>query len=173
MTKMDPQVQRSASSTVVSGNRRLALHVFSLTLIILGISAGYGYSRFGSLAAALSATQGDSLLVDQRLKSVDGIRPGSRVALRYALTNASGRPIKLIGMSSTCSCTVMEDLPMTLAVSETRSVTAMIRTREGESVLDGSIRLYTDDPRSAEIVLGYSLRLTPRSHHPQDPNREG
>lgn len=167
MTKMDPQVQRSASSAVVRGNRRFPLHVFSLALIILACGAGYGYSRFGSFAAALSAMRGDLLMVDQPLKSVHGIRPGSRVALRYALTNASRRPIKLLGMSSSCSCTVMEDLPMTLAASETRSVTATITTREGASVLDGSIRLYTDHPRSAEIVLGYRLRLTPPSH-PED-----
>jgi len=172
MTQMEPQVHHSASGAVLKGNWRLTLLAFSLTLIILGIGAGYGFARFGSFAAAMSAMRGDVLLVDQPLKSVDGIRPGTRVALRYALTNASNRPIKLIGVSTSCTCTLVEGLPITLAPSETRSITATITTREGESVLDGSIRLYTDHPRSAEIVLGYSLRLVLPSH-PEDTNRGG
>ena len=160
MTETDPRVQAPAPGAAVRRIRMLPFQVLSLTLVILGIGAGYGYSRFGSIAAAFSAMRGDLLLVDQPLQSVDGIRPGARVTLRYTFTNVSGHPIKLIGATSSCTCTMMEDLPLTLAASETRSVTAIIKTRESPPVFDGSIVVYTDERRCAEIVLGYSLHLT-------------
>lgn len=156
MTKIVPQVWRLLSITI---GWRLPFRVLSLTLIILAISAGYGCARFGSLAAALAAVRGDPLVVDQLFKSISGVRPGSRVALRYALTNVSGHPIRLLGARTSCSCTVVGDLPITLAASETRLLKVLIATREDQAAFDGSIRLYTDDLRSTEIVVGYSLHF--------------
>jgi len=127
------------------------------------MSAGYGHARFGSIAAALSAMRGDSLLVDQPLKSLDDVRPGSRVEIRYVLTNVSNRPIRILGAATSCTCTMMENLPMSLAARESGSVTAMIRTRDDEPESAGSIRLYTDDLKSPEIMLNYNLQFAPRS----------
>jgi hypothetical protein len=134
-----------------------------LTVVILGVSASYGHARFGSIAAALSAMRGDSLVVDQPLKSLDGVRPGSRVEIRYLVTNVSNRPIQILGAATSCTCTMMENIPMTLAASESKSVTAKVRTCEDEPESAGSIRLYTDDLKSPELRLDYSLHLAPRS----------
>lgn len=161
MMKTDLKVHRSASGTILKCSWKVPLIVFLQTLLILGIGAGYGLFRFGSLAAALSAVRGDPLLVDRPFRSMSGIRPGSRVLLHYALTNASDRPIKLVGIKASCSCITADELPLTIAVSETKSLSATVKTREDESAKDGSICLYTDHPDSAEIILGYSVRLTP------------
>jgi hypothetical protein len=138
---------------------------------ILGVNASYGHARFGSIAAALSAMRGDSLLVDQPLKSLDGVRPGSRVEIRYLLTSVSNRPIRILGAATSCTCTMMENIPMTLASSESKSVTAKVRTREDEPESAGSIRLYTDDLKSPEIILGYTLKLSSHTSK-QAPNQE-
>jgi hypothetical protein len=52
---------------------------------------------------------------------------------------------------------------MSLAPRQTKSVTATIVTREGQVGLDGSIRIYTDEPSSAEVVIGYSVRFVQAS----------
>jgi hypothetical protein len=158
--KNDVEVHHSALGTAVNRNWKIPLLVLAQTVIILGIGAGYGLLRFGSFPAALSAIRGDAILVDQPFKSMNGIRAGSRVVLHYALTNASDRPIQLVGVKCSCRCTKADELPFTIGVSETRSLSATVRTREDESASNGVIRLYTDHPESAEITLGYSLHLT-------------
>jgi hypothetical protein len=161
MMESDPKPRGPATFRSLREQKNRSLYLVILSGIILCIGAGYGYARFGSLGAALSAMNGDLLLVDQSFRAADGIRPGSRVALRYALTNLSRKPIKLIGTRSSCTCTLIEDLPVTLAGSETKWITATIKTREDQDILNGSIQLFMDDPNSAEVVLSYSLRFTP------------
>ena len=130
---------------------------------MLGLGAGYGRHRFGSMSAALAYLRGERLLVDESSKTIDDVRSGSEIVVRYGFTNWAAHPVKLLGMSSSCSCTVVEDLPMTLAASETKAVSVKIKVDEGRPDFTGSIRVFTDDPRSPEIILSYSLRITPPS----------
>jgi hypothetical protein len=46
---------------------------------------------------------------------------------------------------------------MTLASSETRTVSAQITTSEDNPNLAGTIRLFTDEPGSPEIALNYTV----------------
>jgi hypothetical protein len=135
--------------------------ILVLTLTFLALGAGYGRYRLGSVSAALAFLRGGRLLVDEPVKSIDGVRAGSQVVISYTLANLSGRPLKLVGMAASCTCTVIEDIPMTLAMSETKMVTAKIKTSDGESDLSGSIRLFTDDIHSPEITLAYLVRFAP------------
>lgn len=163
MAQADSGPQRTPSSTAILCKARLGFHVIVGATIILAVGAGYGHLRFGSLSAALSAMRGDSLLANPAYQVVNGVHPGSRVRVQYALTNASDRPIKVIGINTSCSCTTVADIPMSLAPRQTKSVTATIVTREGQVGLDGSIRIYTDEPSSAEVVIGYSVRFVQAS----------
>jgi hypothetical protein len=163
MTKKTLQVDRVSYGISIRDTLRFLWRVVFLTAIILTIPAIYGFSRFRSLPAAISALRGDSLIVAEPLILVSDVHPGSTVTLRYLLTNATSRPIKLIGMNRSCSCTSTEDLPISLAASESRSIAATITTNTDENSLDGSIRLYTDHPRSSEIVLGYGIRFRHRT----------
>jgi hypothetical protein len=161
MTYPESQVHISASGDVFRNYWRVSRPVVSLTLIILGIAVISGLIGFGSFAAALSAVRGDTLLVDEPFKSINDIRPGSRVTLSYGLTNASNHPITLLGMNGSCSCVATDDLPVKIASSETRFFTVTVKTRAGESLREGSIWLYTDTPGSSEILLSYRLGFAP------------
>ncbi len=129
----------------------------SLTLIILAALAGYGRFRFGSFSAALDFARGEAILVDERAKMISGVHPGNQIVATYSLTNNSGRPLKLIGVVPSCTCTTVESLPLTLAPSETKTITARIKFSEAAPNFSGSMRLFTDEPSSPEIVLSYTL----------------
>lgn len=130
---------------------------FSTTLVVFGLGARYGVSRHGSLTSALTHGRGNPLVVDQAMKTMVDVRPGAVVVVNYLLTNTSSRPIRVVGVSPSCTCTVVGDLPMTFAAFETRAITANIHTSEGNPPLDGSITLFTDQPSASEILLGYRL----------------
>ena len=128
-----------------------------MTAGILGAASAYGWYRFGSIDASLAYVRGERLLVAEPSKSLEGVRPGESVVLRYVLTNLSGHPVTLIGKEVSCSCTNIEDFPITLAASETRPIAATVKVANGEPRVLGSIRMFTDDVQHPEIVLTYDL----------------
>jgi len=137
--------------------------VLCLTAVLLTLAAGFARHRFGSVAASIAYLRGEHVAVDEPLKSLVGIQGGSRLVVRYGLTNRSGHPIKLVGATSSCSCTAVEDLPKTLAAFEKQSVQVKITVAEDRSDFSGSIRLFTDDLDSQDVVLKYSVHVEPPS----------
>lgn len=136
-----------------------------LTLALLALCAGYGRYRFGSMATAIAYLKGERLMVDGRSRSLAGVS-GEQVEVRYALSNWTGQPVKLIGAQSSCSCTAVEGVPMALAASETRPIKATIKIDESSSDIAGSIRLFTDSPGIPEIKLAYMVRVAPAPRPP-------
>ncbi len=158
MTHSEPVDLAPTTKTVLTSGFRTSAVILTLTLALLAVGAGYGRLRFGSISAALDSLRGRLVHVDERDKSISGVRAGSQVVVSYALTNISERPVSLIGASSSCSCTVVQDPPMTLASSETGTVSVRISTSEDKPTLSGTIRLFTDEPRSPEIALKHTVR---------------
>ncbi len=109
----------------------------------------------------MAAMRGELVIVEDSILTREGVIPGSHVSLAYVVTNHSSRPIKLIGMTASCTCTTLSQLPITVPPRGSSQITAMVTTRAGEDKTEGSIQIYTDDPRKSEIVVGYRLRFTP------------
>ena len=105
-----------------------------LTAGCLGIAAAYGRYRFGSISASFAYIRGERLLVANPVQSIDKVRAGESVIVRYAVTNLTGHPVRLIGKTASCSCTAIEDLPSRLATSETRQISATITFPEDQVV---------------------------------------
>jgi len=142
---------------------RSSVVILLLVAGFLGLGAAYGRHRFGSVAATLAYLGGERLLVDDLSKSVSGVKAGSPVVVRYTLTNLTGHPVTLVGKMASCSCTNIEGLPLTLAMSETRAVSATITLSKDKPDLSGTIRLFTDDLHTPEIALAYSVHALPGS----------
>jgi hypothetical protein len=135
------------------------LLVAVLAIAILGGLASAALIRYGSLTIAIQRLKGEILVVDRPVVAMSGVRPGSRVDLRYSITNVADHPVRLLGASTSCSCTMVENLPIVLAPSETRTLSATVSTSEDDRGLDGSIHLYMDDTLSPEIIIGYKVRF--------------
>ena len=143
------------------GILRTVILTLFLALTFLTVGAGYGRYRFGSFSAALAYLRGEHILVDDPVQSVGASHAGGSVMVRYALTNLSAQPIKLVGVESSCACTEVQGLPTTLAALEKKEVSAKITVSEGRSNFSGSVRLFTDDDHSPIIGLKYSVRTVP------------
>ena len=137
---------------------RTSIITLLMTLAFLALIAGYGRHRYGSVSASLAYLRGERLLVDKPYQAIGGVHPGGQVVVRYAVTNESEHSVNLIGMTCSCTCTIVENLPKTLGASETKIVSARVNLAEGKTDVSGAIRLYTDDPHSPEIPLAFSVR---------------
>jgi len=131
-----------------------------MTLAFSALTIGYGRYHLGSVSASLAYLRGARLLVVDAKMSTSAVA-GGRVQLRYILMNWTGYPVEILGSTSSCTCTILEGLPTTLAASETKEVICTISLDKAESNLSGSIALFTDDPRTPEIRLAYSVRVEP------------
>ena len=106
MTTIDPTEPASTKSAATRSSLRTLVVTIALSLTMLGLGAGYGRHRFGSMSAALAYLRGDRLLVDESSRTIDDVQSGSEIVVRYGFTNWAAHPVKLLGMSSSCSCTV-------------------------------------------------------------------
>ncbi len=85
----------------------------------------------------------------------------SRVAVRYVITNLTGRPVTLLGSACSCSCTLVDSLPPLLPPSEPLEISATIEVPSAGMSVGGNIKLFTDDPVSRELLLTYTARIVP------------
>ncbi len=161
MTAITSSDVGSMTKTGIKAAIRACTTPLLLSLALMVIGAGYGRYRFGTLSATLAYLHGERILVDDPSQSFDGTHAGGHVVVRYALTNLSGRPVNIIGMTCSCTCTIVEDMPKSLGTLETKVVSARVNLSEGKTDVSGSIRLYTDEPHSPEISLTFSVRATP------------
>jgi len=89
---------------IASVGARLFL-VYSLLLACLAL---FGHYRYGSIDAALASLRKDRLSVSPALIDMGEGTPGET---REASVEVADRPVRLIGGTSDCSCTVLGDLP--------------------------------------------------------------
>ncbi len=139
---------------------RGGLLIVALTSVFLALFAGFGWYRFGSFAHAKAYLRGERLLIDDRDRSFGDLPAGSTLTLHYAVTNLTGRPVRLLGAQPSCTCTVVDVMPMTLAASETRSIPVTIDTSEGgKETLAGTVDVFTDDPQFRTFRLAFAGRI--------------
>jgi hypothetical protein len=90
-------------------------------------------------------------LVLAATKSIGVLEGGRHYTVHVPLTNASRRPIKIIGAQASCICTTLTGLPLSLAPGESRSLDIDISTIERMGRIETRIDLFTDHPASQRV----------------------
>ena len=72
----------------------------------------------GSISAGLARVQGYALVVDSFSKSIGEIPPGTKSEATFLLTNVSSTPVTILGAQTSCRCTTLSDLPLTVPPGE-------------------------------------------------------
>lgn len=133
--------------------RVLATAAFGLLSVIavFGMLAGLAALRFGSPEAALAYFRGELVSVRPRLVEVGEGVPGEHLQATVELVNRTDRPIRVVGGTSDCSCVATENLPLTLAPGEARSVTVHVRLSGAPGMFTRQVAFLTADDRLREI----------------------
>jgi hypothetical protein len=104
--------------------------------------ASYG---FGSVAAAIAYFRGERISVEPRVVDVGESQPGEVRQVIVAVKNWADSPIKLVGGTKDCSCTVLNDLPVTIPPNEARSVAVSIRMPRAPGIFTRKASFLVDD----------------------------
>lgn len=157
------------ATTMVRTNRLSvvgrAVFAVSLSIALFFLTIGV---TFGSVGTFIRYSRGETLVVDELDKSFGDVTVGENSTISFKLTNIGWSPIKILGCSIGCACTVPETLPMVVSPGETRPFRYTLRTRETsrpESIFLKSV-LYTNIPRQREIHVTLSAVLKARDSSP-------
>ncbi|MSQ95252.1 MAG: DUF1573 domain-containing protein [Gemmataceae bacterium] len=89
-----------------------------MSSIILGLA----YARFGSVAAGIAYFRNEPISVQPRLADVGEGNSGETRMVTVDVANWTDQPIRVIGGTSDCSCTVLGDLPVLVPPHQSRTV---------------------------------------------------
>jgi hypothetical protein len=96
-------------------------------LFLLGSLAAFAHYRHGSISDALASLRSERLSVNPAMLDMGQGVPGETRDATVELANRTDQPIRIIGGTSDCSCTVLGDLPMTIPPGESRSISVQMR----------------------------------------------
>ncbi len=108
---------------------------------------------FGSFPAMQDYLSGERLLVDSKSKTFGIVDQGIDQTVAFSLKNWTGRKIRVLGASSSCSCTMATNLPLEIGPDETELFKVVVHTTNISGNLTVFIRVFSDDSISPELIL--------------------
>lgn len=97
------------------------------TAAIAGVLIGLAHLGFGSVPAAIAYFRGERVSIEPRLVDVGSGVGGESRRVSVTVTNWTDQPVHLFGGTADCSCSVLDDLPVTIPAGESRSVSLHVR----------------------------------------------
>jgi hypothetical protein len=129
----------------------------ALALGLLAALVILAHWRYGSLHAALAVWGGEPISVDWTITSLGKVESGMKVYRVVKLRNHSGKPVRIVGSMTTCTCVVPDELPITIPAHGAHQLQVLVnvpdinRTKDG--VIDQSIDLLTSVPTQPALPL--------------------
>lgn len=143
------QIQMEIKNTL----KWLAATLAVAFLCSLGLALA-GVAVYGSVPLAIAALRGQSIGVDEHIKSFGEAAANQSTQVRFVLTNLKNRRVNVIGATYACSCTISETkIPFDIAPMSRKEVLISIRPPSRTPLVDQRILLYTDQPNQPEVVL--------------------
>ncbi len=129
------------------------------TAVFLTLIGGAFLLAFDDPAAALARLRGEVIAVEPNVSQVgDGV-PQEQRQFAVQLTNHGGRPVRILGGTTTCSCIATEDLPITVPAGESRSIAVSVRFSGGAGRFQHSFIFYTDDEKQPVVTARFAGRV--------------
>lgn len=148
--------QRPTAGAPDDGARKISSWIISV-LISANVFAVAALSvalfRFGSVQAAFQYVAGQTLVVDEALKSFGAVDLGQVTDVTFQLKNIGDRDLRIVGSSSSCTCTVPDELPMTIEPGRMKSLRVTVLSPGTPKKLRLPLTLYTSNPRQKEVEL--------------------
>jgi hypothetical protein len=119
--------------------------ILGVYLLLMGVLVAVAYLGFGSIDASLASLRGERLSIHPSLVDMGEGLPGETRNTTVELTNRTDRPIRIIGGTSDCSCTVLADLPVTIPPGESRSISIAMHLPNATGAFNRKAGLQLDD----------------------------
>jgi hypothetical protein len=132
---------------------------------VLAALAGVAYLGFGSPDAALAYLRGERISVRPWLVDIGAGAPGETRETVAELVNRTDEPVRLVGGTADCSCTVLGDLPVTIPAKESRTITVQLKLPRTPGIFKRDVLLLAED----NGLRAVPFRLAGRIKRPEQP----
>lgn len=118
--------------------------------MVLILSCAYFY--FGSISDALSFARGKRFYIANPVVYLGRVKPDRAQDVNFRLVNFSNRQFRIVGCETSCGCTTLEDLPLSVPTFGERILKLKFVPKSG-SASTVQIRLFTDNSDVPELSL--------------------
>ena len=128
--------------------------------IVLAAWTAFAAVRYGSTEVAVAALQGKPLVVGSSLLDLGAVPADEGATGTVVIHNRSGGLVRLIGGSTDCTCTLIQDLPLDVPPGESRTVTVGFRAPAGAGNFRHTGTIWTDCQSQQSlpvVVVGRSV----------------
>ena len=139
---------------------------FGGVVALSGLVLGLAYFTFGSVPAAVAYFRGERVSVLPRLVDVGEGFLGERRSVNVELANWTDKPIRVIGGTADCSCSVLADLPMTIPPKQVRAVSIDFYFRGKPGLFTRQTAISVDDEGLSRLDFGIVGRIVPTQELP-------
>ena len=110
-----------------SASRSLLIAWGTPALLVLAV-VGWSILHFGSIEAAISVARGDQLTLTSQTLSLGRVAAGATVVSVLQVRNNTDEFVQIAMVSSSCNCTELPDLPVTISPGGTASIPIVVTT---------------------------------------------
>lgn len=108
---------------------------------------------FGSTAAMWSALRGDHMFLETSVVDFGPVPSGQAAEHHLVIRNSSAADIRVIGGTSNCACTLIPDLPTTVAPGESRRLLVRMNVPRTSGAFQINAVLWTDSQTNEAIPV--------------------
>jgi hypothetical protein len=142
-----------------------AVYAMGAVLVFSGLLFGTIYLTFGSVPAAAAFVRGDRISIRPGLVDLGAATAGEGREIEIEVCNWSDEPMRVIGGTSDCSCTVLQDLPLEIPAHESRTVTVAVRSGDRPGIFTRTAALLVDDRGTKRIGFRITGRIAEGASH--------
>jgi Protein of unknown function (DUF1573) len=128
-------------------------------VLVSAMLIGSAHYSFGSLTGAVAYFRGDRVSISPRLLDVGEGATGEKRSLTVEMTNWTDQPIRVFGGTRDCSCTVLNDLPMTVPPKERRLLSVNFSLSGNSGVFNRTAGFLVDDKGFKEVSFVITGRI--------------
>jgi hypothetical protein len=140
-----------------------AASILGAYALLVGSLAVLAQYRYGSIEAAIAILRNERLSVRPALIDVGRGVPGEIRQASVELTNRTDHPIRVLGGTADCSCTVAGSLPVTVPPAGTESIAIAVRLPPSLGAFDRRATLTIDDHGFKTVAIRLTGRITESS----------
>jgi hypothetical protein len=131
-------------------------------LLFSGLLLGLAQAIFGSIPATLANLRGERVSIHPLVVDVGQGTSGQIRHISVELINWTDRPIRIIGGTKDCTCTVLKDLPITIPAKATRALSVGVRMTKTPGIFTRRVTFLVDD--NGFMRVGFTLTGQVISH---------
>lgn len=138
---------------------RPALYCLGGLALVSALFFGSAHVAFGSVAATLAYLRGERISVSPRLVDLGSLAAGSTHEATVEVHNWTDQPIRLIGGTADCSCTVLHDLPLVIPAGEGRAVRLATRLKSKPGIFTRKAGFVVEDHGMKQLTFRITGRI--------------